>query len=1360
MAGKITIRRIGSMLPGVCLLLALLVGLGVVALSTLGFPSPVLRYIERRAAEQGITLRVEDLRLYPSRGLAVRAEGVTLYADATATTPLATIPALSAGLSSTHLLTGQLRPAFVRLVGGQVELPTTEPEGKSLSISEITLAARFDRGTRVQISSGFMRVQGIAVRVQGAYDLSKLSAAEGGASSSEPVGLPELLAKYQGYINKIYHYIELQQWEESQLPVVHVQLEDRDELCITVESQIPSLNIGQYHFRDIHFNLRHSKDTITINSLNFSTVDPKASAAFHGSYDLTHRHLTFDVKSTAALLRMVRSMSSGSLKAYLEKFRHEDDSPPNIDLEGNIVFEEDYSLQSARVRGSITQKDLRVGSSLVNSAQLSFYYNNGDYNIDNINLEFEDGSIRGSVTAQQGVGQAQLVFDMPVQRVLTLVRELVDEEVELPKGLELGQSIQLQAHAVITAPAFKPGQTRWQGFVPTLHNLALECRTDSLSYGGYSLQAPLLSLHMGDISQRRRNLSLRSLGNAQVLLSADVAQVEHEHLLIHKPVVALELGQLTCTADLMPREVGKAAATLRSGRLTYDTGSTRLEIEELKAEVELTGLNVEGDAPCAHGGSVKAELHQVAAADSRCEHISLNAENKNSESPRTLRELLLTSCIYATAKKLERGDTAAGDMELAFTLPRKGAGIFSLQLAPEEGKPPFLLTAVPAYDADNNLKLSDIKGDIPLAALALVPALFNIEVREVELPEIVRLSGSCELVLEPFDFLQGDFVIDVPELVRTPWRQSPLAGKRVPLSLHAEAFLNRASEELFTYRIALTAKHVTGEFNGLIVGSSAKALRVTGSNTIRPDIVDQLIDSEDAHSIIRDFRFPANGRAEIRDIDVSIDYSNGLRVDSVCNVELHNTEYLISVITETSDGERMRNDMGANPYTLVDHATCTVLVHVLDGSHTPDDKPIPNEGIVTINNAVLDYNNTPWLRRQGWSKGARSSRLEGRSIIIDIERSFVELNGVHGTVYPAYSLGMFYPDLQVYMEDVRLPSPVQVESDQCVFPIYSDCKRPMSGVIRVLSPGEAGFRFLGTTIPLNDFSGFVSLTDDYVLLDRMNARSWRGVLNAAVKIGISSKQRTSFDGYANAECMNLRDIAKSYGSKQADALCSGNIRFRSPSANLKDLRAYGRVDVENGDLMTLSLFHPVSDLITDLPGHFMRLEKEVASATGRPEPEPGFFTKLFGKIFKGLGIITSKTSDGMERMASNVPGMNHLIAYDLQEAHTDFDIANGFLVTRGMKVKGYNLNVRLNLAINLNTLELSGNLWPRISSLPTILLMPFTFLSDFVLDIIIYGKVDDIKWRIGLDRRIPTHPASATTEPDKESPKPRRRSAR
>lgn len=1373
MAGKITIRRVGSVLPTVCLLLFLVVCLCVIWLSTQGFPSSVMRYVEQEAAKQGISLRVGGLWLEPQRGLAVRAQDVRVYTDAEAAQsapdkPLATLQRLTLSISATHLALGELRPKSIRLEQGELHLPVTDIPGEFLTVQIVDLAARVDMLGVAQITSGNLKLQDIPIKLQGSVDPAALRSQDRAASSKPDIA--ELLEQHRDLINQIYSQIDAQHWHPHELPSLETRLDLREQTRISLRSYIPRFDIGQFHFRDSALDILINRGVITINSLRFNTVDPEASATIQGGYDTRDKRLSFNMKSNAAVLRMVRQMSDEDTRSYLAKFRHPDDCPPQITLSGDVVFEDDFSLNSARIRGNVLQQELMVGSVRVNDIELSFFYNNGDFNIDKFELRFSDGTLQGIASAQDGVGQAQVAADLPVQKVLDLVSELTDSSVELPAGVTLGERVNIQAHAQLTTPKFKPGQTQWQGFVPSFHMLGVEFRSDALEYADCKLAAPHLSVKMEDIEQWS-NMLPKAIETLRVSLSAnevDLMQEAAPKAMLHRADAELIFSGIAMAEDGLPRTVRQADVKLSLEQLTADMLG-RLMLSKPELTMQMHGLSM-GKNPSYEDACIEtlqahahADAAECAIGDRplHCGQLELTLADLRKLAPFGKADRLFSSAeLHLAARDMMQGDTRIGNADLQVELQEYAKGSIALRVRCHESDAEASISAMPDWSNPEEIVLHAVSLSVPESIAAMALELTGVELADLELPEQMKLSGECVLSAADFSLIRGNIHVDLPELVRTPHRIHVFSGQKIPLAVKAQVDFISGSDAPH-YRADLQVVHETGEFRGVIEGSLAGYLRVNGSNTIRPDVVDMLIDNDDAHSIIRDFSFPEGSGATISDIDARIDYSAGLRVDSFCRVELRNTEYLISAIEDTPEGgERLRTDLGSLVHALVSHATCTVKVKVIEGCTAKDGTPIPNESEIVIGSPVLVYDNRPWIRKNRFSNGVYESRLEGEEVIIDIEHSFVELRQVKGTLYPAYSLGMFYPPLRQYLEDVLLSSPVQIETPSCVFPIYDDCVRPMSGAIRVLSPKNAAFRFLGTTIPLHDFSGFISLSDTHVLLDRMNAKCWEGVLNASVKIGISGS-RTSFDGYVTAECMNLQKIAAAYGSKQAPALCSGNIRFRTPSPRVKDIRAYGRVDVEDGDLMSLSIFRPVSELISDLPGHFTRLEQEViktdSSHQKTQSAKPGFISRMFTGIFKGLGRLVGTTGGSISKTASYIPGMNHLIAYDLQEAHANFDIINGHLITRNMKAKGYNLNVQLNMDMDLDTLELQGNLWPAISSLPTVLLAPLTFLSDFMVDIIVYGKVDDIKWRIGLQQRKPSQPPSATSAPDPHIRKPRAR---
>lgn len=1372
MAGKINIRRVESVLPTVCLLIFLALCVGVAWLSSIGLPEGALRYVERKVAEQGIYLSLEKVRLDPMRGVAVRTDDVRFYTDADKRQELGRVQSAAAGLSLAGLMSGELRPSFLQVLGGDLGIPVTEPAGESLSVRLERMEIRGERNGMMHVVDGKLSVQGMAISLAGSVDPAVLPKGKGEGKGKDKgnekgngakLDLAAALKSNQDIINRVYNEVHNQMWKSDEYPTLDLRLDIREDLQVVLRMTVPRYDAGQFHFRDATADLLYNKRSIIINSLSVRTTEPDAVASLQGSYDLDDRHLIFNMSSTVALMRMIRHVSHPRIRFFLEKFRHPDANPPSIELSGDVEFEEDYTLQSARVRGRLTQENMMVGSTKVDELELSFFYDNGDFNIDKLALRFPDGSLQALASAKDREGQAQLVADLPIQKVLTLVNELSSSPVELPEGLRSGERVNLLLHAHLDAPSFKPGQDTWQDFVPTFHMLGARLSTDKVTWNGYHLEKPCLEVKLAEIQQKEDYLP-EEVERVQLTLEAAEAELPtgdaKQPVHVASPHINADIRALSFGDDGLPNEAASVTLSTMAESVTHetagaasatqgtapaaetDTQRNRESFSVRTPQLELIAKQVRVNSRGApETSSVREAQVKLKLGDMQVRNVRVGSGELALDELRQIRlpggsgRLVSSGRAQAIFDGLKYGNRDVGKVTLNAELGEYASGCVVLQVDGVEEGETCMVSAKPNWSDPQQLLLEDVQLNMPAKCFEMLLDIADVRVDEIEAPELVRLSGNMRLTPE-MQVQDAALHVEIPKLVRTPQRVRAFRGKRIPVGLEADVTLRKApgAEEL-NYAVQLGAAHETGRFTGRITGSTAGDLRVTGHNTIRPDVVDQLIDNTRAHSIIRDFRFNKNSKATISDIVVQVDCSSGVQVDSFCRVELLNAEYQMGVLLDNENGtERVRTDIGQDPYTLVNRATCGVTSHVRLDCKTSDGEPIPDEVVVTITDPTLFYNNAPWLRRNKWKSGARETKLSGEAVIIDVEHSFVELRKVSGTVYPAYSLGMFYPELYGFLEDIVLPNPALVQTELSLFPIYDDCKRPMSGTIRVEARNGAGFRFIGTTIPLENFSGFISLADKYVLLDRMNAKSWEGVLDAAVRIGFAGKN-TDFDGVVKAKCMNLQKIAASYGSKLSPALCSGEIRFRSPNTELRSITAYGRVDIEDGDLLQLSLFRPVSEMISDLPEHLKHVEKK-ARGDNVSDGSPGFFMRVFSSVFRGLGRWVGRTGGRITNTASSIPGMNHLIAYDLKEAHADFQIANGYIFTNNMKAIGSNLNVQLNVGINLDTLALRGNLWPKISSLPTILLAPVTALSDFMMDIVLYGTVSDVKWRITWDKLI------------------------
>lgn len=1335
-------------------------------LCTVGLPQFILRYTEEAAARQGIYMKVGAVRLAPTFGLAAHVDRIEFFHDTAKRQRLANVCSATVGVSVAGLVKGKIDPIFFRMRNADVVIPTCASMKKGVGVHIKSIEAVRSPDDLVQITNGQLSVQGVPIKLSGSLDTELLRSKVINAGEMKPPSeaLQQSISKYQGILDTICRKIETQHWQSDDAPELEVRADVRQDIRISVSATIPRFDLdSHFRFRRSSADILYSKNVLTINSLHIETVNPnspdkqEASIDLQGGYDIGERHLSISMKSTAALLAMIRPLCNERAREYLSGFSHDKSESPHIDLMGDITFGEDFAPRSARVRGNLYQQTLHIRKTKINDLTISFYYDNGNFSVDKLEMRVGSGSVCASASAKDRLGQAELQVDMPVQSILTLVNELAPGvKVELPDGLELGEKISLSLNAKLDAPPLSSQQSVWQDFVPSVHYLRVFLKSRALSYAGVLLDNPQLDLTLSGVRQDEK-LRPRSMQEVIVRLKADktevLAQSGHPPLHAEDVNLGFTLNNLNFNGHSIPDKAERvtieaAAAHVAQPAPAHDaetplpaeaaTNTDHALYEILHPSIKLQAEDVDmpsfPDPETLHVAS--AFLH-VDSAAARLRNVRMNGMRIYLDDVRDIvplgdmRKLFSAADLDASMDAVEFHSTQIGKVELTAGLKEYTDGRISVTIGENEAATP-LISAHPDWSNPQQIVLNELKLHLPKEISEMILNIANAESEDIEVPECVDVNGTLRVKpsLQVQDFALH---VNIPQLVRTPHRLAVFRGQRVPVSLHAYVDAARAPDcNDLNFNAQLNVEHATGQFYGHASGNSSGVISVNdGTCTIRPDVVDKLLDNKRAHSIMRDFRFDSSSESLISDIRVAIDLTNGERVDSSCKVKISDAQYQLNGIEDVGDGrERVRRDLESGSFTRVHSASCDVKAHVCIDCRTADGSPVPDETVVTITDAKLVYNNTPWLRRNKWSSGTKKTELTGKSVTIDVENSFLELKDVAGEVYPTYSLGMFYPKLFDFLKDVKLPHPVRIKTERCLFPIYDDCKLPMSGVISVFSAKGAGFRFIGTTIPLDNFSGFIFLADDYVLLDRMNAVSWDGVLDAVVRIGFSGKH-TSLDGFVKANCMDMKKIAASYGSEQSRALCSGNIRFYAPRTDVNSLSAYGNADITGGNLMNLSIFRPIAEMITDLPNHVMHLEKSAKGERGMPQ-KPGFFTRTFSRIFRNLGSAVGSTGSS----AAYIPGVNHFIAYDLKEAHADFRIENGHLFTDKMKAIGSNLNVRVNADIDLNSLTVRGNLWPKISSIPTIVLAPLTILSDFVIDIVLYGSLADVKWRIAMDRRI------------------------
>ncbi len=1330
MANKITIRRVGGLLPAMSLVALILLASLIIWLSTVGLPQCTLRRIEAEAAKQGIYLKVDRLKLSPASGLAVRARRVELYAAAGEEKPLATLERATLAISASALLRGQLQPTKAEFRNLDLALPT---DGEApLVVADASASATIHNGRHVRLTSASARLEGIPVTLRGAFMLPESSGGDTTtAADSAPLDLTALLRPLQEPLGQVQRSIAAQNWSPDELPEIELQLMALRQTQLSARVTIPRYDEEQFHFRDASLDIAYQHNTVLINKIHFRTVEPESEVTLQGGYDILARHLSVNLESTAALTRMAEALTipgadMEEIVSWLRRFRHPDDAPPSIALRGDVYFEENFSPRAISLTGQVSQKNFVFGETAIDELHLSFYYRDGSFNIDRLHLAFPTGSLTlsASASSETNKGKARIMADLDIPHLLTFANEFTTEPLTLPEGLELTGNLQLDAAAELDMPSFISGATNLDQFLPTLHRVELSVGIDKAAHYGHSMEQPQLKLIISDMHQPEGELIPNALSQAELSFHANA---------VH-----------------LPREEGK------------DEGTS---FHKAELELVLRGLSLEEspEAPAPHITSADGELHLGALSLPGFRAEAVNLKFVGAEDIRPLadnwRRILKQATLRLTTGAMHTGETllgaadskieldADGNLDLAAVLDRDGHRMH-LELHPQ-------------LTEDGILVLEQVQLELPAAGFAPLLALTGTDITQIRMPDLVTLSGSVRYDTRSGSLRQAAGELSIPHLVRTPGAGVlAFKGREVPLSVSLKGHAQGQEDGNTTFGGELRVIHKT-ERKGArerklelsFTGDTASHVHLEGTSTLDVGTADELIDLYDAHVIMRDFRTHEGSVTDIDIRSVDVNWAGGLTVTASCDARINDIGYQLFSIDDVLNAqgkptgkETVRTDLGKDPYRQIEKARAHVDVLYKENAEGKIEATR-----ISILNADVTYDNRPWLRSQGFKKGVKSSRLQGEAVIIDVEDSFVELRNVHGQAYPAYAIGAYYADLQGFLNDVILEQPARVETKRCLFPIGKDCPHPFSGSIR-MEADRAGFRFLGTTFPFTNFSGFIWFRDGAVCLDRLNAACWDGAVNAALTIDYSGKH-TGFDGYATFDNINLKPLAAAYGSKQQPALCNGNIRFRTPTPEVRDLQAYGEVHIVNGDLMSLRIFRPVGDLITDLPGNLAELERKALRSEGR---EPNWFDRQLSKIFQKTGDTISNVGN---TVTNNIPFANHFLRYDLQEVHSRFNIGRGKLVTDGMKALGYNLNVGMQLELDLDKLTLEGDLWPKISSVPTLILSPITFLSDFMIDIQVFGPVDDIDWKFGLNRKRKEEQdeCSVTDEAPKQNMKPKKR---
>ena len=1351
MAGRLSIRRVGNHLPTL-ILVGLLLVIGILIwLCTAGLPGCALRYIEKEAAAAGINLSIDKIKLYPRSGLAFKAEKIVILQEQPDAAP-ATLQLKKArvAFSLARILSGDYRPADIQISGGELVLPLSHTPGDEMALKELGLYTAFFRNTNgisANLTARFCNTE-LQVKLGSVRGLPEFKQDTQAEESSGP-DLPAMLAELRPTLREVKKQLESQEWTEAAHPSIAISLYASEKWKAQLRASIPNYDIRNFRFRDAELDAVIDNNTFSVNSLKFRTIAPDTQVSLHGSYNWEERELEFSTISTAPIVKMLNGYLGEDAPAALRKLTSKDGHTPTIELIGNASLSEDYAFHNFSLRGKIEQDNLYIGAIPVKQAHLSFFMRNGQFSIDTLKLTMPDGHIMGEAFAANEKGYANLDLSLPDETLLALAQELSgDSSLALPEGLAFDSELKLRARINLALPDFEPGKSHLNDLVPELRSCELQFNCDKILYNDNQLNTNSLTLCIRGIDYSQEN-TLRAtdasldarIGNSSLMGN----QGESSETLL-----SLKLDEMLWNHKENDFSLQMAELSLSSGTARWENNQAeRLQVHASITRLQGKGSDIAGTLTTEAIG-LNLEAGTIIFGENKAHGILLSAEARDIPFTTNPMDYLQTKGQIGFSAREFCGlhNLTAKGIQSAISKVSRDKARMTLYIP--NGSVYINMGCVLTLLPDSKLQISS---NLTAHPTGLATALADYLPQELRLPNAVDAEGAVVIDPKTGRIDNGQYQVKLNQLRRVCHNVPVHKGMEIPLNLQVNGNFTTAADGSMHYAADVKAEHQLGEMNLHVKGDPLSDCHITGSSTMPVNIINALIDNADAHWIMRDFRCQDGiTRNIVTNIDTTIRYDKGVYVHACCDAELRDMDFLLGALQDKVDAqgnptgeEYLRTDLGKDPYSRIKHGTCGVEVLVQLDCVGTDGAPLADRIDINLLNPDLVYDNKPWLKRMGIRNGAATSRITGEAVRFNIEDRTISLHKLKGSCYPAYSIGMYYAPIQHFLSDVMLESPADIETDYCIFPLSRRCTIPMKGLIRAEAAKGAGYRFLGTTIPFTNFSGFINISDVDVYLDRMNAQCWGGKLDGSLRINFAG-EHTTLDGYFVANTLNLKDIVASYGTEFTPASCSGFIRFQAAEPTLEAIRGYGQVHLTDGDLMQIGLFRPIGAFLSDVPGNLSKLQEKVYLK--KEDAQPTWVDKLIRGVFD----TGSNAIDVMQSSAYKVPFANHFLRYGIDEAFSRFDILGGHLISRDMKARGYNLDVDVKLDIDLNNLTLDGDLWPRISSVPTLLISPVTILSDFLIDIEVYGDLIAPQWKFGLSKKLKNAAGSLSPEPQKSAP--------
>ncbi len=354
------------------------------------------------------------------------------------------------------------------------------------------------------------------------------------------------------------------------------------------------------------------------------------------------------------------------------------------------------------------------------------------------------------------------------------------------------------------------------------------------------------------------------------------------------------------------------------------------------------------------------------------------------------------------------------------------------------------------------------------------------------------------------------------------------------------------------------------------------------------------------------------------------------------------------------------------------------------------------KGAVLLRTPAIVYNNRNYLQTKK-KKGASTSRLTADSVLFDLQKETVAVNNFRGTVFPDYSLRMFAPSAARTLDRFQFQQAVTL-SGSGVYPLGDDMNC-MSSAINFNTNGLTIYPLLGTDMQLVNTTGRVEITPQWVKVKNLSGIIWNGSFNGQVLAQIDGGN--ALNAELQVTGCDLSSIAKSYDTTLSAATVNNYISFTSNGGKTSSIKGQGHAEIRNGNLVEFSLF------------------------------------SMIGRI-----------------LGEAIPGLNHVVNYNIQQATFDYTIDKGYLNTGNFTCSGTNIALAGNGNINLDTLYVNAFLRLRFRGLMGVVTLPIYLLTKGIFEFRGQGPLENVSWTMtpysGKSQSKPEPPPEEPAKPERK----------